>query len=60
LEWSGRDGRAISQCGIAARDQCEELPSSLELVEKKIDAKKTITISGTTKKGEVMSMGTAP
>jgi hypothetical protein len=29
----------------------------LELVEKKSDAKKTTTISGTTKKGEVMSMG---
>jgi hypothetical protein len=41
-------------------DQCEECPSSFELVEKKSEAKKTTTMSGTTKKGEVMCMALAP
>ncbi len=37
-------------------DQCED-PSSFELVANKIDARETTTISGTTKKGEVMCIG---
>jgi hypothetical protein len=41
-------------------DQCEECPSSFELVEKKSEAKKTTKMSGTTKKGEVMCMALAP
>ena len=51
---------AGSEPGARRIDQCEEWPSSLLLVEKRIAAKKTTMMTGTTKNGEVMSMVKAP
>jgi hypothetical protein len=45
---------------IRARAQCVEWPSSFVLVANRIDARKTTTITGTTKNGEVMLIARAP
>jgi hypothetical protein len=41
-------------------NQCDEWPSSLVLVAKRIDTTNTTMITGTTKNGEVMSMAQTP
>jgi len=41
-------------------DQCVEWPSSLLLVANRMATMKTMTMTGTTKKGEVMCMVQAP
>jgi hypothetical protein len=41
-------------------NQCDEAPSSLLLVANRIDTTKTITMTGTTKNGEVMLMALNP
>jgi hypothetical protein len=43
-----------------ALHQCDELPSSLLLVAKRMDATKMMMITGTTKNGDVMCMGLTP
>ena len=52
-----RSGRRVR---AKPRPQCDEDPSSLLLVAKRIDTTKTTMITGTTKKGEVMCMAETP